>query len=30
MVEGAPCWIKKELVKEEADKLKATLEGIGA
>ena len=30
MVEGAPCWIKKELVKDEAEALKKTLEGLGA
>ena len=30
MVESAPCWIKKELVKNEADGLKEKLEGLGA
>ena len=29
-VESAPTWIQKELVKEEADALKAKLETLGA
>ena len=28
-VESAPCWLKKELVKDEADKLKELLESVG-
>jgi large subunit ribosomal protein L7/L12 len=28
-VESAPCWLKKELVKDEADKLKEILEAVG-
>ena len=28
-VESAPCWLKKELVKDEAEKLKAILEAVG-
>jgi len=30
MVEGAPVWLKKELAKEEADKLVAKLKELGA
>jgi large subunit ribosomal protein L7/L12 len=29
-VESAPIWLKKELIKEEADKMKETLEKLGA
>lgn len=29
-VESAPCWIKKELAKAEAEELKTKLEAIGA
>ena len=28
-VESAPCWLKKELVKDEAEKLKGILESVG-
>ena len=28
-VESAPCWLKKELVKDEAEKLKGILEAVG-
>jgi large subunit ribosomal protein L7/L12 len=30
MVESSPCWIKKELVKADADDLKTKLEALGA
>jgi ribosomal protein L7/L12 len=30
MVEGAPIWIKKEVAKEEAEKLVAKLKELGA
>lgn len=30
LVESAPCWLKKELVKDEAEALKAKLEAVGA
>lgn len=30
MVESAPCWLKKELKKEEAEEMKEKLEGLGA
>jgi len=30
MVESAPVWIKKEVAKEEAEKLQALLVGLGA
>jgi len=30
MVEGAPCWLKKEVAKEEAEKLAEKLKELGA
>lgn len=29
-VESSPCWLKKELIKEEADEMKKKLEELGA
>jgi len=29
-VESSPTWLKKELIKEEAEEMKAKLEGLGA
>jgi ribosomal protein L7/L12 len=30
LVESAPCWLKKELIKDQAEDLKKKLEEIGA